>query len=530
MRPVSSSDASLLLLEARREEEAGSLAQAVTRYGAAIAAAEDDAEPAVLAEALRRLAVVLHQRDETERAWALCRQSYQVACDLGSDVLAAEALNTIGGLHLASGALEDARRSFLKAIRLGGPSRELRARAEQNLGILANIQGDLEEALAWYQRSLDAYKECGDDHGRAIAYHNLGMISLDAGSNDWAERYFQHALNLANRTGDVFLQGICLVSHAELEVGRQRFESARELAESALEHFNQIGAGGAKADAYRVLGMMYRESGRPVQAEARLRSAVSLASAAQSALNEAEALQELAHLYMSTGRDQPALRALHAAHSLFRRLSARVELVRVGSKVAEIEAAYREVVRNWGRSIESRDSATFGHCERVAQRALATARELKLGEELETTVLLGAYLHDLGKIRVPQELLLKDDAALTPEERAVVRMHPLWGADLLSDVEFPWDIKGIVRWHHERQDGTGYPDRLAGGQIPISAQIVGLWDDYDTLTVTRNPDAALSPRRALGEMERNRDAWVPAVFEAFLTVWRSAEMSTSPQT
>lgn len=519
--------ASHLLLEARREEESGAIAEAMSRYGAAIAAASDDQELAVLAEALRRLAVVLHQRDETGRAWELCRQSYRVACELGSDVLAAEALNTIGGLHLSSGALEEARRSFLKAIRLGAPSRELRARAEQNLGILANIQGDLEEALTWYQRSLEAYKECGDDHGRAIAYHNLGMVSLDAGAGPYAEKYFHHALELADRTGDVFLQGLCLVSMAELDVGRQRFENARELADDALARFDQIGAGGAKADAYRVLGMMFRESGRPVQAEARLRTAVSLASAAHSALNEAESLHELALLYQSTGRDQPALHTLHAAYGLFRKLEARTDLVRVGTKVAEIETAYREVVRNWGRSIESSDSATYGHCERVAQNAVATARELQLGEELETTILLGGYLHDLGKIRIPVEILTKN-GPLTSEELALVRMHPLWGIDLLANIEFPWDIKGIVRWHHERVDGTGYPDRLAGDAIPIGAQIVGLWDDYDSLTVTRDPAQALSPRAAIEELERQREAWSPRVWEAFLRVWELGQTPGGP--
>ena len=519
--------ASHLLLEARREEESGSLAAAVNRYGAAIAVASDDQELAVLAEALRRLAVILHQRDQTDRAWALCHQSYQVACELGSDVLAAEALNTIGGLHLSSGALEEARRAFLKAIRLGNPSRELRARAEQNLGILANIQGDLEEALTWYQRSLEAYRDCGDDHGRAIAYHNLGIISVDAGSTAWAGKYFEEALELADRTGDVFLQGICLVSRAELDVGRQRFESARELAEEALTRFDQIGAGGAKADAYRVLGMMFRESGRPVQAEARLRTAVALAAASHSALNEAEALHELALLYQATARDQAALRALHAAYGLYKRLQARAELVRVGGKVTEIETAYREVVRNWGRSIESRDSATYGHCERVAEGAVATARVLNLGEELETTILLGAYLHDLGKIRVPQEILMKE-GPLTSEEQAVIGMHPLWGADLLANVEFPWDIKGIVRWHHERRDGTGYPDRLSGDQIPVGAQIVGLWDDYDSLTVTRDPRAALTPRRALDELRRRRAAWSPEIFEAFLKVLGVAVAPAEP--
>lgn len=512
--------ASHLLMEARREEESGAISAAVSRYGAAIAVASDDRELAVLAEALRRLAIVLHRRDETERAWELSRESYRVACELGSDVLAAEALNTIGVMHLGAGAVEDARRSFLKAIRIGSPSRELRARAEQNLGILANIQGDLEEALTWYQRSLEAYKECGDDHGRAIAYHNLGMISLDAGATPYAETYFRHALELADDTGDLFLQGLCLVSMAELDVGRQRFESARELAEDAISRFERIGAGGAKADAYRVLGMMYRESGRPVQAEARLRTAVSLASASHSAMPEAESLRELALLYQSTGRDQPALRTLHAAYGLFRKLQARPELVRVGGKVAEIEASYREVVRNWGRSIECSDAPTFGHCERVAQNALATARELQLGEELETTILLGGYLHDVGKIRIPAEVLTKD-GPLTSEEQALVRMHPLWGVDLLANIEFPWDIKGIVRWHHERLDGTGYPDRLTGSAIPIGAQIVGLWDDYDTLTVTRDPAAALSPQAAIEELTRQQEAWLPSVFEAFLAVWRA---------
>lgn len=519
--------ASHLLMEARREEESGAISAAVNRYAAAIAAASDRRELAVLAEALRRLAIVLHRRDETERAWELSRESYRVACELGSDVLAAEALNTIGVMHLGAGAVEDARRSFLKAIRLGTPSRELRARAEQNLGILANIQGDLEEALTWYQRSLAAYKECGDDHGRAIAYHNLGMVSLDAGAGPYAEKYFKHALELADRTGDAFLQGLCLVSMAELDVGRQRFESARELAEDALSRFDQIGAGGAKADAYRVLGMMYRESGRPIQAEARLRTAVALSSASHSAIPEAESLHELALLYQSTGRDQPALRALHAAYGLFKKLSARPELVRVGGKVAEIETAYREMVRNWGRSIESSDSATFGHCERVAQNAVATAREMNLGEDLETTILLGGYLHDVGKIRIPPDVLTKD-GPLTSEELALVRMHPLWGADLLANIEFPWDIKGIVRWHHERLDGSGYPDRLMGAAIPITAQIVGLWDDYDTLTVTRDPRKALSPRAAMEELQGQRAGWLPGVFEAFLRVWTLGQTGGPP--
>jgi len=129
-------------------------------------------------------------------------------------------------------------------------------------------------------------------------------------------------------------------------------------------------------------------------------------------------------------------------------------------------------------------------------------------------VRIGAYLHDVGKVRVPHEILSKP-GKLTPDEFAVLQMHPVWGIELLAAVEFPWDIKPIIRWHHERHDGSGYPDRLRGDEIPLSAQIVGIADVYDALTSTRPYRPALSRERALTEMERCRGWWSEAVCTAF---------------
>ena len=159
-------------------------------------------------------------------------------------------------------------------------------------------------------------------------------------------------------------------------------------------------------------------------------------------------------------------------------------MIHVGGKVAELEGTYLAVVREWGRSIEAADPHTFGHCERVAQNAVAMARLLGLDDQAETTILLGAYLHDVGKVRVPHEILNKP-GPLTREELEVAQMHPLWGIDLLADVEFPWDLKPIIRWHHEKYDGSGYPDRLKGEEIPLAAQIVGIAEVYDALTASR---------------------------------------------
>src|SRR2546428_13848 len=516
-----------LLHEARGRERAGCIPEAMACYESAIAAAEKSREHAVLAEALRRLAVVRYQRDDSARARELCQRSYDVARQIDNDLLAAEALNTLGVLDLKTGSLEGARMNFLRALELGGQSRELWARVEQNLGILANIQGELYEALTRYGRSLEAYRGAGDEHGCAIAYHNLGMVSADRQLYDEADRYFAQSHEIAERVGDVYLQALCLVNRAELHVARQRFEDARRDSEAALALYDQVGAQGAKADAYRVIGMLYRETGRLALAESRLRSAIEVAVASGSVLNEAEASRELALLYQATGRNQEALTMLNAAYGLFRRVDARRDLVNVGGRLAELEGTYLAMVREWGESIESSDSYTFGHCERVARNAVAVARALGLDDLEQTTIRLGAYLHDVGKLRVPHEILNKP-GPLTHEEAETVQMHPIWGIELLGDVEFPWDIKPIIRWHHERYDGTGYPDRLQGEEIPLSAQIVGIADVYDALTTERPYRTAFSRKAALAKIKGSRGLWSPAVYNAFIGALAQPRVSAAP--
>src|SRR5712691_3577718 len=223
-----------LLHGARARERAACIPEAAALYEAAIAAAEPAGEHAALAEALRRLAVLRHRRGESAEARELCRRSQAVARRAGNSVLAGEALNTLGGIDLATDAVVDARQNFLRALELGGQSRELRARVEQNLGILANIQGDFDEALARYGRSLEAYRASNDEHGCAIAYHNLGMASADLQKFDEAERYFRQSYEIAERAGDAYLEGLCLVNHAKVHIARGRYEDARCHAEAAL--------------------------------------------------------------------------------------------------------------------------------------------------------------------------------------------------------------------------------------------------------------------------------------------------------
>ncbi|HVT38207.1 MAG TPA: HD domain-containing phosphohydrolase [Gemmatimonadaceae bacterium] len=509
--------AAAFISAARDQERAGCIPEAIEQYGAAIAQAELHKDYLALSEALRRLATIRYQRGEREQARELCNRSYDVALEISDDHLAGEALNTLGAMLMQEGSLPEANELFLRALKHGGPNRELMARVEQNLGVAANIRGDLDEAFARYARSLDQYKSIGDEHGCALAFHNLGMVSADKELFDDADGYFRQSLDIAERAGDVRLQGLCLLNHADVHIARQRFEDARKDAEASLAIFDRLGARDHKASAYRVIGVVYRETGRSSLAESRLRSAIELSVASGSMLLEAEATRELAVLYQVMGRNQEGLTLLNAAHRLFHRLDARIDLINVDGRIAELEGTYFGVVRQWGQSIESSDTYTFGHCERVADRAVAVATALGLDETQQTTIRLGAYLHDVGKVKVPHEILNKP-GPLTREEFEVVQMHPVWGIEMLANVEFPWDIKPIIRWHHEKYSGAGYPDRLRGDEIPLSAQIVGIVDVYDAVTTERSYRPAMTAERALAEITKVREAWSEQVYNAFLKV------------
>lgn len=496
--------------------------EAVADFEASVRAGEEDGEVRVVVEALRGLAVVRHKSGNDTEAYALCQRAFTTASKTGDPLLAAEALNTRASIDLTAGQIAAASEGYRQALALQFDSPKLRARIEQNLGIIANIRGDLDAALDHYTRSLEAFRAAKDDAGCSMAYHNLGMISADRARWDDAERYYAQSLELAVALGDEQVRAQCLLNRTEVLLARNKYAEARASAEAALGIFNQIGGERHKADAYRFLGVVYRETGSRALAEARFKAAIEVAQRIQNPLAEAEASRELAQLYRSVGRNQDSLRLLNASHRLFGRVDARVDLVDVTRKTADLEGVYMAVVREWGQSIESADSYTFGHCERVAAYAVAVANSLSLSDEDRTAISLGAYLHDVGKVRIPHEILNKP-GRLTNEEFEIMKLHTLYGIELLKDIEFPWDIKPIIRSHHEKYDGTGYPDGLRGDEIPLPAQIICVVDVFDALTTTRSYRGAMSWSTALAEMRSCSRFWDPAVYDAFMGAVPSME-------
>ncbi|MFN2567644.1 MAG: HD domain-containing phosphohydrolase [Gemmatimonadaceae bacterium] len=516
--PVYSPGATLpdLFATAREHELRGRLTEASAGYRAVIDAADPRADVKLLSEALRGLGNIHRRRHELDVASELTQRSFEVSLGANDPSLVAEALNALALVHFVRGDWEQARKELQRALAVAGDTdAALRARVEQNLGTMANAEGDLDAALAHYQRSLEALRAAGDRRGLAIAYHNLGMNKADRELWPEADAFFRASLEIAESIGDVSLRALTLLNRTEVHIARQEFDAGKHSAQEALRIFDQLGAREHKADAYKFLGVLYRETGRPQLAEARLKTALELASEIGAILSQAEATRELAVLYGQMGRNQETLKLLNSAHRLFGRLNARRDLVDVAAKTAHLEGIYLEVVRQWGSSIESSDTYTFGHSGRVAEYAVSVARAFGLAESDLTTIRVGAYLHDVGKIRVPHEILNKSEK-LTAAEFEVIKQHPVYGVELLASVDFPWDVKPIVRWHHEKIDGTGYPDGLRGDEIPLSAQIIGIADVYDALTTARSYRASLPRQRALTELHACRHWWWPEVYEAFM--------------
>jgi putative two-component system response regulator len=157
------------------------------------------------------------------------------------------------------------------------------------------------------------------------------------------------------------------------------------------------------------------------------------------------------------------------------------------------------VLRSLALMIEARDSCTEGHCERLARFAVEFGRHLKLADEDLEALAKGGYFHDIGKIALPDEILRKS-GPLTPEERERMKDHPVVGDRLCGDLRSLHRVRPIVRHHHERLDGSGYPDGLRGDAIPLLAQVVGIVDVYDAITTSRPYRAALDPEVAFAQL------------------------------
>lgn len=187
--------------------------------------------------------------------------------------------------------------------------------------------------------------------------------------------------------------------------------------------------------------------------------------------------------------------------------------------LVQLQQSYQASLIMLANSIELRDQYTRGHVERVMDYSTAIARQLGWSGAQLTALQYGSILHDIGKIHIRESILSKP-GPLNAEEWAEMQRHPVLGTDLIKNISYLGSALPVIRHHHERWDGLGYPEGLKGESIPLAARIVMIADSLDAMTTTRVYKAAFSPQQAYQEIiSCSGTRYDPQVVLAFKTAW-----------
>src|SRR5580658_3510857 len=228
---------------------------------------------------------------------------------------------------------------------------------------------------------------------------------------------------------------------------------------------------------------------------------------------------------ISSGADEFLIKPLHPAV-----VRTRVRaMLRNKTLIDSLDEA-ETILLALAQTVEHRDQYTGKHCQRLAVASVMLGEALGLPSQDLTSLYRGGFLHDIGKIAIPDAILFKR-GMLTAEEWDVMHSHPVRGEEICRPMKSLWPVLPIIRSHHERWDGTGYPDGLAGEQIPLLARILQVADIYDALTTERPYKLALTPEAAFTVMEEEvrrgwRDPELVPLFASIIQTHPSADLTS----
>lgn len=481
-------------------------------------------EDGKLASSLLRWIGRTYQAEADAEAALDCLEAALMVAQLAGDAAAmGHAVNIQAIVHQQQGNLDAAETLYADARThaIAAGETRLAAMTALNLGVISAVRGDHEKTLRHYRTSLAEFRTLGAPKEVLMALNNMGKLCTDLERWDDGTRAFEEAIQIADAIGDIPARVMLEVNRAELEIMRGDFVAARNACElaAALSAQTQDAYGAGEIEKH--FGTVAREMGELSAAEEHLERAQRIAVERRDLLLSAETAREHAELCRKQGRHRDALMHLNRGHRLFSQLSAKRDLADIDRRNARLERHFIEAVRHWSGSIESKDRYTQGHCERVADLSCALALRAGLEARELFWFRIGAIVHDVGKLIIPSELLNKP-GKLAPDEWELIKRHPVAGVEMLADMDFPGDVVPMVRSHHERWDGQGYPDAVAGEQIPRSARILCIADVYDALTSRRSYKGALTHDAAMEIMRTDVEKqFDPELFEHFEDLMRT---------
>ncbi len=432
-----------------------------------------------------------------------------------------EARFQLGLMYKNIGKPEQALQQLNEAVDLD----PLDAEAYYSIGLIRSQLGHYEEAAKNYERALQSLPN------HAYAHYSLGIAYSKINRHQDAVAAFKRALELNPRDAQARNQlGAVLFQKGELEASVQEFEKVLESnprdaqahyyygtalfkmnrLERAIEEFQKVASLNPDSPyAHFTLGASYSLSGDYTRAVQEYMKASSMTTG-EGDLSLFATMQLLAAIGLDHAQKA------HEMQEVYDRL----------------EQVYIYTVRALTNAIDARDTYTKFHSSRVSSIARHFATHLhglgwgRISEKKIKAIEMGGYMHDVGKIGVP-DYVLRKEGKLTSEERMIIEMHPTIGADIIENLDLPWHIMPIVRHHHERWDGSGYPDNLSGEEIAAEAQIVSVADFWDALSTARPYKPAFTPERCIEELQKQSgkhfnpelvEIFVPFVDELILLI------------
>jgi putative nucleotidyltransferase with HDIG domain len=367
-----------------------------------------------------------------------------------------------------------------------------------------------------YQSALERFRFLKDDRASGWVLSNMGMLHVDVGEWASAELCYNSAYHFAERIGDLPTQGRIENNRAEMYLKRQQYEAARSACERSFRIFSRIESDSGLGSVHRYYGVLYREIGKSQMAHMHFALALQLARTCESPLLEAETESERARLFVVDRNHRQALRSLNAAHRIYQELDARREILDMRRRLDRMQDVYMQALQLWDEDNAPESAVSIRRGDRVAEYAVNLAEALGIAEV--HWLRIGAHLHDIGNSGLPGAILTKD-GKLTEEEWQAVREHPVVGANIVAELEFPLEVRPMVRNHHEHWDGSGYPDGLRETEIPVTARIMCIADIFDALTSTRSYRPAHTVREALEIMQAEAGRIIdPGMFGVFRSI------------
>jgi HD-GYP domain-containing protein (c-di-GMP phosphodiesterase class II)/predicted negative regulator of RcsB-dependent stress response len=497
----------------------------------------------VQATALNHLAIVNHHQGKVGEALGLLHHALRLREAESNTTGQINCLTNIGGIQMWFGQYDEAVKSLTRAYTLyktQSADLKLETPILHNLAHVHSMRGDHGLAIEVMEAAYKSAEESRDQQILATASLNLGVCCLDARQFDRAREYLQLALNLSRelkyQVGELSALDSLGNLYGQTEEPALALQTIRQALAIALE----IGSKQGELEARLQLGRLHLRQGELDAARRQLEAGLELAVSIQSVKEQAEAHEALAEYSERCGDLGGALvhsrELTRIERELFnaerdrqtRNLSIQFEVERarhdaeiyrvrtdveqegrqraeeqVRVRTAELARAQQEVVTRLAMAAEYRDDTTGEHTWRVGRTSARIARALGWPEGQANVLGIAARLHDVGKIGIPDSVLLKAGKLESAEFRQM-QTHTLIGARILSGgrSELLRLAEEIALTHHERWDGSGYPRGLRASQIPLSGRIVALADVFDALTHVRPYKAAWSTEVALDEIRK----------------------------